>query len=232
MGSSAKTDYCAFTKAIEHLGDRWSLLIVRELHMFGPQGFNALAAGLPGHVSRSVLSAKLRKLEELGLVTRDDPRARTSPYRLAPAGEQLLPTLKSLWHWAERWVPEDAALAQRDPTVIGFWLARRVITSRLPERQTVVEINLRDQAGLRAWLLLECAREPELCEDDPQLDESRYVYLEADASGLLPIARGERAWSDALADRSVELYGEPELVAATPGWFHPPATEPALSGAA
>ena len=35
MGSSEKTEYCAFTKAVEHLGDRWSLLIVRELFMFG-----------------------------------------------------------------------------------------------------------------------------------------------------------------------------------------------------
>ncbi len=54
MGSSAKTEYCAFTKAVEHLGDRWSLLIVREIAQFGPQGFNTLATGLPGRVSRSV----------------------------------------------------------------------------------------------------------------------------------------------------------------------------------
>ncbi|MBW3613473.1 MAG: helix-turn-helix transcriptional regulator [Chloroflexi bacterium] len=219
MGSSAKTDYCAFTKAIEHLGDRWSLLIVRELHMFGPQGFNALAAGLPGRVSRSVLSAKLRKLEELGLVARDDSRARSAPYHLAPAGEQLLPTLKSLWQWAERWVPEDAALAQRDPTVLAFWLSRRVVTTEVPTRKTVIEISVRDAPDTRAWLLLDRHGGPELCDEDPGLDESRYVYLEAEASGLLPVARGERSWSDALADRSVELYGEPDLVAATPSWF-------------
>jgi DNA-binding HxlR family transcriptional regulator len=47
MGSSATTEYCAFTKAVEHLGDRWSLLIVRELAEFGPRGFNSLATGLP-----------------------------------------------------------------------------------------------------------------------------------------------------------------------------------------
>jgi DNA-binding HxlR family transcriptional regulator len=37
MGSSEKTEYCAFTEAVEHLGDRWNLLIVRELALFGPQ---------------------------------------------------------------------------------------------------------------------------------------------------------------------------------------------------
>ena len=126
MGSSEKTEYCAFTKAVEHLGDRWSLLIVRELALFGPQGFNTLATGLPGHVSRSVLTDKLRKLEEIGIVARDPSAAsRSAPYCLTPAGEQLMPTLKSLWAWAEHWVPEDPATAQRDPTFILWWLRHR-----------------------------------------------------------------------------------------------------------
>jgi DNA-binding HxlR family transcriptional regulator len=232
MGSSAKTDYCAFTKAIEHLGDRWSLLIVRELFMFGPQGFNTLASGLPGHVSRSVLSTKLRKLEELGLVARDSPASRQAPYRLAPAGEQLVPTLKSLWQWAERWIPEDPSLARTDPTVLAFWLSRRVVPSAVPSRQTVIEITVRGAQDTRTWLLLDADREPELCAEDPGLDPSRYVYLESDAAGLLPIARGERAWSDAIADRSVDLYGEPDLVAAAPGWFGAPSSPRTLTGAA
>jgi DNA-binding HxlR family transcriptional regulator len=219
MGSSAKTDYCAFTKAIEHLGDRWSLLIVRELFMFGPQGFNTLASGLPGHVSRSVLSARLRKLEELGLVAREAPGSRQAPYRLAPAGEQLVPTLKSLWQWAERWIPEDPAVARRDPTVIAFWLSQRVIGAAVPDRQAVVEISVTGPHETRSWLLLEPGSAPEVCLEDPNLDQSRYVYVEADAEGLLPLARGERSWGDAIADRSVELYGEPDLVAALPGWF-------------
>ena len=63
-------DYCSYTKAVEHLGDRWSLVILRELVMHGTSGFNALAAGLPG-ISRSVLAARLRKLEELGIIARD-----------------------------------------------------------------------------------------------------------------------------------------------------------------
>ena len=70
MGSSEFVGYCSYTKAIEHLGDRWSLLIVRELGTFGPQGFNDLVAGLPGRISRSVLADRLRRLETLGLVSR------------------------------------------------------------------------------------------------------------------------------------------------------------------
>ena len=63
MGSTEFVGYCSFTRAIEYLGDRWSLLIVRELGVLGPRGFNDLATGLPGRISRSVLADRLRRLE-------------------------------------------------------------------------------------------------------------------------------------------------------------------------
>lgn len=221
MGSSADATYCAFTKAVEHLGDRWSLLIVRELARFGPQGFNALATGLPGHVSRSVLSAKLRKLEEIGIVVRDPSAAstRSAPYHLTPAGEQLVPTLKSLWDWAERWIPEDAAMAAHDPSVILWWLRHRVDPAASPPRQVAIEIDLAETRPERTWLLLARDAEPNVCLEDPMLGDDRYVYVEAAADGLLPVARGECSWADAIAGGSVSAYGPPDLVAAMPGWF-------------
>ena len=82
--------YCSFTKAIEHLGDRWSLFILRALAMLGPQGFNELATGLPGRISRSVLADRLRKLENLGLVAhagRVQAARRVDPAREAHALE-------------------------------------------------------------------------------------------------------------------------------------------------
>src|SRR5262245_39070902 len=108
-------EYCPFIKAVEHLGDRWSLLIIQSLALRGAQGFNALADGPPG-VSRSVLARRLRALETLGLLARvggpgcPGPPTRAAPYRVTPAGEALVPTLRSLLRWAQRWVPEDPAL--------------------------------------------------------------------------------------------------------------------------
>ncbi len=217
------TEYCAFTKAVEHLGDRWSLLIVREIARFGPRGFNALATGLPGHVSRSVLAAKLRKLEEIGLLARDPADSgRSAPYLLTPAGEQLVPTLKSLWDWAEHWVPEDAAMAQRDPSVILWWLRHRVDRARAPEQQVAIELDLRVPDAERSWLLVARDTEPNLCLEDPMLGEERYVYVEADAAALFPVARGQRSWADAIAERSVTVYGSPGLVAELGSWFLAP----------
>jgi DNA-binding HxlR family transcriptional regulator len=222
MGSSANTEYCAFTKAVEHVGDRWSLLIVRELAMFGPQGFNTLASGLPGRISRSVLVDRLRKLEDLGLVARDPSvPTRLAPYSLTPAGDQLVPTLMSLWEWAKHWVPEDPAIAQRDPMLILWWLRHRINAEAVPERQVAVELTMGGGDGVttRNWLLVARGAEPELCLEDPELTEERYVYVEADAADLYPIARGSRSWAAALADGSVRAYGEPDLIAGLPGWF-------------
>lgn len=221
MGSSANTEYCAFTKAVEQFGDRWSLLIVRELAQFGPQGFNTLASGLPGRISRSVLTERLRKLGEIGLVARDPSvPTRSAPYCLTPAGEHLVPTLMSLWEWAKHWVPEDPAMAQRDPMVILWWLRHRVNAAAVPDRQLAIELAMHgDGRTTTNWLLVARGTEPELCLEDPQLSEERYVYVEGDAADLYSVARGIRSWTDGLADGSVLAYGDPELVAALPGWF-------------
>jgi DNA-binding HxlR family transcriptional regulator len=223
MGSSARTEYCAFTKAVEQLGDRWSLLIVRELAHFGPQGFNTLASGLPGRVSRSVLAAKLRKLEEIGLMARDPSvSGRSAPYCLTPAGEQLVPTLMSLWDWAEHWVPEDRAMAKRDPIVILWWLRHRVNSATAPAQQVAIEFAMAEASPDRIWLLLSRDAEPNVCLEDPMLGDERYVYVEAAADALLPVARGERTWADAVGDGSVSVYGAPELVSALSQWFVAP----------
>ncbi len=223
MKMSADAEYCAFTKAVEHLGDRWSLLIIREIARFGPRGFNALATGLPGHVSRSVLTAKLRKLQEIGLLARDPADSgRAAPYVLTPAGEQLVPTLKSLWDWAEHWVPEDPAMAQRDPSVILWWLRHRIDRAAAPEQQVAIEFDMRQPGGERIWLLLARNSEPNLCLEDPLLGDERYVYVEADPADLFPIARGNRSWAEAIADGSVSVFGSPGLVAELCRWFLAP----------
>jgi len=218
-------EYCAFTKTLEHLGDRWSLLIVRNLAISGSQGFNALADGLPG-ISRSVLARRLRKLEELGLIARDPAsQSRPAPFRLAPAGEQLMPTLMSLRLWAEHWVPEDPALALHDPDVILWWLIQRVDQQTLPDYQVVVALDIHGFRIKQVWLVLEPGIAPSVCLHDPDLSLDRYVYVEGDAAGLLPISRGERNWTSAIADGSVQVFGEPGLVRALPGWFRPASTK-------
>ena len=221
MGATDVNDYCAFSKAVEHLGDRWSLPILAQLVLLGPLSFNEFASGLPGHISRSVLAEKLRKLEELGLISRDTTGRRPNPYRLSVAGRDLGPTILSLRGWAEGWLPADVAMIERDPDIVLGWLTKRIEVAGLPKRKAVVEITMRHERDHRCWLVLARDFEPYGCFEDPLLDESRYVYVEAGLTVMLALARGSRSWAEAMADGSIAVFGDPDLTRQLPSWFQP-----------
>lgn len=226
VGSSEFVGYCSFTKAIEHLGDRWSLLIVRELGMVGPQGFNDLATALPGRISRSVLADRLRRLETLGLVSRGEGPGARPAYRLTAVGDGLMATLGSLRVWADTWLPDDPGMLDRDPDIVLGWLAQRVDPGRAPERPVVLELRLRHRYDRRYWLVLQRGVEPYGCLTDPLLDASRYVYLESSLPALLALARGRCGWSDAFGDGSVTAAGDPDLLGRVTDWFRPVSAPP------
>ena len=215
MGSPEFPGYCSFTKAIEHLGDRWSLLIVRQLGAFGPLGFNELSRALPGRISRSVLAERLRRLEVLGLVSRAEP----SGYRLTTVGAGLLPVLFSLQGWAETWLPEDPGMVERDPDVVLGWLAQRV-RGRLPDEPVVLELWPHEHAR-RYWLVLQNGVAPYGCLTDPLLDAVRYVYVRCPVATLLSLARGRQTWQEAVNDGSLTVAGDPDLCQRVPDWFGP-----------
>ncbi|MBS9372112.1 winged helix-turn-helix transcriptional regulator [Rhodococcus sp. B50] len=217
MGASGSVGYCSFTKAIEHLGDRWSLLVVRQLGTFGPQGFNDLATGLPGRISRSVLADRLRRLEMLGVVSRcEGPHP---DYRLTDVGLGLMTPLGALRTWAEAWLPDDPEMVERDPDVVLAWLAQRVDRAHCPVRPVVLEFRPHQRCDRRYWLVVQRGAEPYGCLTDPLLDPTRYVYVESSMPALLALARGRCDWSRACGDGSVTAAGDPELVSRVGEWF-------------
>ncbi len=86
---------CLAAHALNLIGDRWALLVVREL-IFAPKRFQMLREGLPG-VSASVLNGRLAQLRAAGIVLHD---GRLGVYSLTGAGHSLLPVLESLCRWA------------------------------------------------------------------------------------------------------------------------------------
>jgi DNA-binding HxlR family transcriptional regulator len=222
MGSPDIDDYCSYTKAVEFLGDRWCLLLIRQLVIFGPQGFNELANGMPGHISRSVLQERLRRLEDIGLVSRaGEKRGRQAPYRLTDGGMAFVPTVMALRGWAEEWLPTDPAMLVRDPTIVMVWLGERLDRRRLPDRQVVLQLTMRHDPPIQGWLIVESGTEPLGCLEDPMLDEARYVYIESSIPAIAALAQGQRGFGAAMADGSIEVLGDPALVEDFPTWFRP-----------
>ncbi len=105
-------DGCAAAHALDLVGERWALLVVREL-LLGPKRFTDLRAGLPG-ASPNVISQRLRDLEGVGILRRRKlpPPAASRVYELTPWGEELEPVIVRLGRWGARSPskPRDAAL--------------------------------------------------------------------------------------------------------------------------
>jgi DNA-binding HxlR family transcriptional regulator len=92
--------YCSIARALDIVGDRWTLLIVRELLLQGACRFTDLKNGLPG-VAPNLLASRLRELDEVGLVAREEapPPVATVLYTLTDRGLALEPVLKALGLW-------------------------------------------------------------------------------------------------------------------------------------
>src|SRR6188472_3223888 len=107
MATTKRTygDRCGVARALDMVGERWALLVVREL-MLGPKRFTDLRAGLP-HASPNVLSQRLRELEDAGVLRRRrlPPPAASQVYELTEWGLELEPVPQSLGRWAARALP-------------------------------------------------------------------------------------------------------------------------------
>jgi DNA-binding HxlR family transcriptional regulator len=101
--------YCSVAKALDAVGDRWTLLIIRELLLQGPCRYTDLRNGLPG-IATNLLADRLHDLEAAGLVRREEaaPPVATTLFHLTAAGAGLEPALEALGAWGIRYMAEPA----------------------------------------------------------------------------------------------------------------------------
>src|SRR5260370_11848258 len=99
--------YCGMAKALDLIGDRWALLIVRELLIRGSCRYTDLREGLPG-IATNLLVDRLRELEQSEVVTREvaPPPIATTLFRLTPRGEELEPIVYQLGCWGAPLLPK------------------------------------------------------------------------------------------------------------------------------
>ena len=212
--------YCPVARALEVVGDRWSLLIVRDL-LRERRGFNELERGLPG-VSRSLLAQRLRLLERGGVVARDigaDGRARA--YELTPAGKELAPLIDAVRAWGGRWAFEDPRPGELDPAWLLTSMLHRRRPAELPARRTVVECRFRGGRRPMVWLILDPRAESEVCLKDPGFPADLVITAEVRAFfrvwvGRLPRLEAERRGL-------LRIEGPRDLARAFPAWFDWPA---------
>jgi DNA-binding HxlR family transcriptional regulator len=128
--------FCMTARALEEVGERWSLLVVRDL-MLGPRRFTDLSRSVGG-ITPTRLTERLRRLEAAGIVVREEPAAgREVWYRLTEAGEELRPVVDALGAWGFRYSdgpPRPGESVHPDHVMLAnkVWLNRRPPKSRKP----------------------------------------------------------------------------------------------------
>lgn len=220
--------YCPVSKALEIVGDRWTLLIVRDL-LTGTCHFNDLERGLPG-ISRGLLAERLRRLQQMGLVEkvmRPNDR-RCTAYYLTAAGQELHMVIDSLLTWGARWAFEDPEDSDLDPVLLMWWMRNNVCVEQLPARRIVVRFDFKGTKEESFWLLL-TREDVSICLTDPGFDLN--VLVTADLAAFFQIWLGRLSWSDACSDGRVQIEAIPALAEAFPGWFTYSAAAPAVRAA-
>lgn len=215
-GMATRGQYCPVSYAADILGDRWTLLILREMVAGGATRFNEIERGLP-KVSRSLLSQRLRRMERDGLLELVPlPSGRGNEYRLTPAAKDLAPVITAMGEWAVRWVIGEPRPDELDPLFVMWWLHRRVNFDELPRGRTVVRFDIHDQTRIVCWLVLEPG-EASVCLTDPGIAPA--VTVTADSLQLHRVFAGRITLADAMRDGSMVLEGAAELVRGFPRWF-------------
>ena len=210
-------DACGTALALELVGERWALLVVREL-MFGPRRFGELRANLVG-ISANVLTQRLDGLEAAGIVARwklPSP-ASVQAYDLTPWGRESEPIFQEMGRWATRsprhdpmlpLSPASAMMSMRTMIAVDRDDLAATIAFRFANDAFVATLDARDLHIVRgetdvADLVFVC---------DPttlvRLIYGKWPFAEAEAAGLLQL-EGNRA----LAERFVTLFSLPAKVA-------------------
>src|SRR4051794_28493584 len=174
--------FCSMARALELLGERWTLLVVRELLM-GSTSFGDVRRGVP-RISRTMLSARLRELADSGVVERAD-----GGYRLTRAGRELESVVAALGTWGQRWLPRAVTDDELDLDALVWDMRRRVAADRLPRHPVVIRIEASDLRRSRPRFLLLRDGEISLCTTNPGFAES--LTLRADRRVLVAWWRGD-----------------------------------------
>lgn len=188
--------YCPITRAVEVLGERWTMLIVRDL-LCGVTRFNELSRGNP-RLSRTLLSKRLRQLERAGIVDHID-----DDYLLTEAGEALRPVVMGLGEWGARYQFGDPRESELDAELLMWWVHTRLDFSGFPDRRLVFEFSFRGIPD-RFWIMRD-SQGPSVCLHDPGFGID--ATIDADLSAMYQVWLGKRDLVAAIRSGEIEIGG-------------------------
>jgi len=210
--------FCPIAKATEILGERWSVLIVRELLM-GGRRFNELQRGL-GDISPALLTARLKSFEAEGLVVRRRISGqRGYEYFPTPACEALKPVIIAVGEWGLCWARDKLTQDDFNIEFLMYYLERSVDPTQLPGEHTVIQFKFSDLTNQRDWWLLIDGDDVDLCIIRPARDVD--IYFTTTTRTMHDVWMGDRSYRDAMLAGDLVVEGEAALTKRISSWLRP-----------
>ena len=208
--------FCPVAKAGDIIGERWTVLILREL-LLGTTRYNDFQRGL-SRISPTLLSKRLKMLEDKGLIVRKcPPGAKSHEYRLTACGRELEPMIEHLAVWGMRWARGQMSDTELDVEFLMWDLQRRLQTDRLPDGETVLCFAFDELERFKTWWLVACGNDIDLCSEDPGKEVD--LYISTTVRDLAQVWRGDVPMKKALRDKSIRTHGNTHLARTMPDWL-------------
>ncbi len=210
---------CALARATEVLGERWTLLIIREL-LLGPKRFTDIKGRLGG-VSTSVLTERLSRLEEAGVVRRSvlPPPAASTVYELTDSGRALEPAVHALVRWGARYLLPLRPDERMEPDWMRMVLAAYARTAPSPERRFGIRVR---NGGTEAVIHVAGGEHGTTVSETSAPSDVRFAISGAD---LLAFMSGRLRPLDALREGHIEAEGDLSALEEFAGLFDGKATK-------
>ena len=210
--------FCPIAKATEILGEKWTILIVRELLMGGTR-FNDLQRGL-GDVSPALLTSRLKSLEVQGMIARRKISGQKGfEYFPTEACRELLPVVKSLGDWGMLWARHTILDADFDAEFLMFYLERSIDPEKLIGTETVIKFRFSDLTEQQNWWLLVESGKAQVCLKDPGKDVN--VFFNCSVRTMHDVWMGDRTYRDALKSGDLRIDGDLALTRNVQAWLKP-----------
>ncbi len=204
--------FCPVAKAMEVLDERWTLLVVREL-LYGSTRFNEVRRGVP-KMSPALLAKRLRSLERVGVVHREELDGRVS-YTLTECGRELHGIVESLGVWGVRWIG-DLGEQDYDPHLLFWDMKRKVVVANWPRERTTVLFELADVAPkVSRWWIVVNGQDVDICDVDP--GHEPVATVRTTLHELTAVWRGDIAWERVLVH--AEVMAPTDVVRQLPAWM-------------
>lgn len=208
--------FCPIAKSLEILGDRWTMLILREILMDGRR-FNKLQRGL-GTISPALLTKRLGTLEEDGLIVkRKISGQRGFEYFPTKSAEEFQPVLMALGDWGMKWAKDNLTDDDYDVDLLMLYLERSIVTERLPGSQTIIQFEFTDLRQHRNWWLVVKGDQIDVCVKDPGLDVD--VYFTTTVLTMTDVWLGHDTWRRAMRDEDLIVVGPKSLTRNVTSWL-------------